>query len=173
MAEPVPPPSPRQAMLAQLADALSVLGDKMRAQQQAAIDVCAMGTRAEEIARSTRTLAFDRRLGAGGGLRALSGELDEFADEMLATAERVQQDSLLGRAVARGAGRPCRRPRRLGAAAGGGGGPGRHPGPAAAPGGDAGRPADPPEGEPGAHRRGRRPGRPGAGGGGAGRGPGG
>jgi hypothetical protein len=87
-------------MLAQLADALSVLGDKMRAQQQAAIDVCAMGTPAEELARSTRTLAFDRRLAPEAGLLALSGELDEFATEMLATAERVQQDSLLGRAVA-------------------------------------------------------------------------
>lgn len=100
MAEPVPPPSPRQAMLAQLAGALSALGEKMRAQQQAAIDVCALGTRAEEIARSTRTLAFDRRAAPEDGLRALSGELDEFAAEMLATAERVQQDSLLGRAVA-------------------------------------------------------------------------
>ena len=100
MADPVPPPSPRQAMLAQLAGALAALGGKMRAQQQAAIDVCALGTRAEEIARSTRDLAFDRRRAPEGGLRALSGELDEFAAEMLATAERVQQDSLLGRAVA-------------------------------------------------------------------------
>jgi hypothetical protein len=98
--EPVPPPSPRQAMLAQLSGALSALSEKMRAQQQAAIDVCAMGMRAEEIARSTRALAFDRRLTPEDGLRALSGELDEFADEMLATAERVQRDSLLGREVA-------------------------------------------------------------------------
>src|SRR4051812_2386533 len=95
-------------MLSQLSGALGALAAKMRAQQQAAIDVCAMGMRAEEIARTTRNLAFDRRLTAkaGGhatpeaGLRALSGELDEFADEMLATAERVQRDSLLGRAVA-------------------------------------------------------------------------
>ncbi|MFC7475191.1 hypothetical protein ACFQS7_12555 [Dankookia sp. GCM10030260] len=100
MAESAPPPSPRQAMLTQLSGALAALGDKMRAQQQAAIDVCAMGTRAEEIARSTRNLAFDRRLTPEDGLRALSGELDEFAAEMAATAERVQQDSLLGRAVA-------------------------------------------------------------------------
>lgn len=100
MAEPVPPPSPRQAMLAQLAGALTALGDKMRTQQQAAIDVCALGTRAEEIARSTRNLAFGRGRVPEDGLRALSGELDDFATEMQATAERVQQDSLLGRAVA-------------------------------------------------------------------------
>ena len=109
MAEPVPPPSPRQAMLAQLADALSVLGDKMRAQQQAAIDVCAMGTPAEELARSSRTLAFDRRLAPEAGLLALVSELDEFATEMLATAERVQQDTEGGTCLR---GSPVRRPDR-------------------------------------------------------------
>lgn len=105
MPEPVPAPSPRQAMLARLAGALTALGEKMRVQQQAAVDVCAMGIRAEEIARTARDLAFDRRFPQGAGLQALSEELDTFAAEMLASAERVQRDTLLGRAVAEALGR--------------------------------------------------------------------
>lgn len=102
MSEPAPSPEmqAKQAMLAQLAAALSALGGKMRAQQDAAVDVCALGSRAEEIARGARKLAYSPRHDPHEGLRDLSGALDEFAEEMRATAARVEQETLLGRAVA-------------------------------------------------------------------------
>lgn len=90
----------KQAMLVQLAAALSALGSKMRAQQEAAVDLCALGARAEEMARSARKLAFSPHHGAHAGLRSLSENLDGLAEEMRTTAERVEQECLLGRAVA-------------------------------------------------------------------------
>ena len=65
-------------------------------------------TPAEELARSTRHPGLAPSPGAGGGLLALSGELT-IATEMLATAERVQQDTEGGRCLG---GSPVRRPDR-------------------------------------------------------------
>ena len=87
-------------MLRQLAGALGALGDKLRVQQDAAVDVCSLGVRAEEIARAARTLAFERRQDTEAPLAALSAEIAALASEMQATAERAEQDSLMGRAVA-------------------------------------------------------------------------
>ena len=104
MAEPVPPPSPRQAMLAQLSGALAAPG-REDADAAAGRDRClrhghaGRGDRPQHPHPGLRPPPAQPEA-RGSRLRALSGELDEFADEMLATAERVQQDSLLGRAVA-------------------------------------------------------------------------
>ncbi|MDO9711960.1 hypothetical protein [Paracraurococcus lichenis] len=95
----------RQAMLAQLAGALAALGEKLRTQQQAAVDLCALGARAEEVARTARGLAFDRRLPGEERLRGLSDELQDFAAAMQAAADQVERDTLLGRSVAAALGR--------------------------------------------------------------------
>jgi len=92
--------SGKQALLAQLSAALTAMGRKMRAQQHAAADIGTLGIRAEEIAGIARSLAFDRRHDAQAKLEALSGALDELAAGMAAAAERVQQQAMLGGAVA-------------------------------------------------------------------------
>jgi len=92
--------SGKQALLAQLSAALTAMGRKMRAQQHAAADIGTLGVRAEEIAGIARSLAFDRRHNPQAKLEALSSALDDLAVEMAAAAERVQQQAMLGGAVA-------------------------------------------------------------------------
>lgn len=87
-------------MLSHLASALFALGEKMRMQSETAVHVCALGARAEEIARTARHMAFDHHGKPQDRVRALSGDLDAFATELLDIAERVERDALLGRAVA-------------------------------------------------------------------------
>jgi len=87
-------------LLAQLSAALIAMGRKMRAQEHAAADIGTLGVRAEEIAGIARSLAFDRRHDPQAKLEALSGALDDLAAEMATAAERVQQQAMLGGAVA-------------------------------------------------------------------------
>ncbi|MBP0463059.1 hypothetical protein J5Y09_03980 [Roseomonas sp. PWR1] len=85
--------------MSEVSAALDALARRLAQQQQAAVAVCGLAVRAEEIAASARRLAY----GAGGGAAEADfiGELEEFSADLRRAVDLAAQDALTGKAVAK------------------------------------------------------------------------
>lgn len=86
-------------LLTEVSAALDALARRLAQQQQAAVAVCGLAVRAEEIAASARRLAY----GAGGGTAEAEfiAELEVFSADLRHAVDTAAQDALTGKAVAK------------------------------------------------------------------------
>ena len=96
MLDPAVDPAARakQVLLAQLAEALAILADRLRAQERNMAEVCMLGARAEEIAGSARLLGVSASHDVRELLMQLAQEIEFFAGEFHALVARVREESL-------------------------------------------------------------------------------
>jgi hypothetical protein len=86
-------------LLTEVSSALDALARRLAQQRQAAVAVCGLALRAEEIAAAARRLAY----GAGGGATEAEfvAELGQFSADLRCAVDLAAQDALTGKAVAK------------------------------------------------------------------------